>query len=225
MSAPAEALAAHRRALADLATLTDDELRRLWTLIDRADVVAARDALIDMLPLLGEKYGSMAAAVGADFYDDVRDAAEARGFFIAEPAALPGTARYEALARWGVDPLLGAAPDAAAALARITGGLQRIVANAARDTVTLNAVRDPAAAGWSRQTRPGGCGFCRMLSGRGAVYTEATVRFASHDHCHCTAVPEFTAGRPIDVLQYTASKRHKTEADRARVREWIAEHT
>jgi hypothetical protein len=28
-----------------------------------------------------------------------------------------------------------------------------------------------------------------MLIGRGAVYTEASVDFEAHDHCHCGAEP------------------------------------
>lgn len=220
--ASAEALRAHRQALLDLSTLTEAELRKVWAAVQSNNADAVVAALIEVLPLIGEKYGDMAAAVGADFYEQVREEAAARGRFVAEPAPLPGSARYEALARWGVDPLYAATPDAAAALSRLSGGLQRVVSNQSRDTITLNAVRDPAAAGWARSTRPGSCRFCTMLAGRGSVYTEATVRFAAHDHCHCIAAPAFKGGEPVSVLQYAASKRHQSEADRARVREFMA---
>lgn len=188
MSVPAELRATHQRALGDLRTLSLAELGRLWRLLDIGNVPGTRDALIELLPAVGEKYGSMAGAVGADYYDAARDAAGARGRFTAQPAPLPTPARWEALARWGVDPLLGADPDAAAALARISGGLVRSVLDGARDTVTDNAVRDPAAYGWQRVTRADGCSFCRMLSSRGAVFRDSTVRFASHDNCFPTGV-------------------------------------
>jgi hypothetical protein len=92
-----------------------------------------------------------------------------------------------------------------------------------RETITTNRRRDPQAAGW-RRVAEGGCKFCRMLAGRGEVYKADTARFASHPNCHCTAQPVFK-GEPApeaDVIQYVASKRRTTEADRARVREYLA---
>lgn len=224
MSARAELLRAHQKALGDLRTLSTAELGRLWRLLDTADVAGTRDALLELLPLLGDKYGSMAAAVGADYYNNAREAAGVRGAFTAQPAPPPTSARWEALARWGVDPLLGADPDDAVALARVTGGLVRSVLDGARDTVADNSVRDPAAHGWQRVTHAGACAFCRMLADRGGVYRDSAVRFASHDHCGCSVEPAFQDGPRLSVMQYTASQRNPTEADRARVRDWISAH-
>jgi len=61
-----------------------------------------------------------------------------------------------------------------------------------------------------------------MLAGRGEVYAKDTVRFASHDDCGCAGAPAFGEGRPLEVHQYIASKRNQTEADRRRVREYLA---
>ena len=47
-----------------------------------------------------------------------------------------------------------------------------------------------------------------------------------HPNCHCTAAPAFR-GEPVTeagVVQYVASKRRPTEADRARVRAYLAEN-
>jgi hypothetical protein len=62
-----------------------------------------------------------------------------------------------------------------------------------------------------------------MLIGRGAVYSEATADFAAHDHCKCSAVPAFD-GEPRPVKPFTPSLREATDADRARVREYLATH-
>ena len=45
----------------------------------------------------------------------------------------------------------------------------------------------------------------------------------AHDHCHCSAVPAWS-GEPRPVKPYTPSARKATDADRARVRDWIATH-
>lgn len=140
-------------------------------------------ALRDTLPALIEGYGAAAAAFAADWYDETRDEKAVRGRFTAIPAAIPDV---------GAQPLVGWAlaesTDLAGFQGLIEGGTQRRIANFARQTVSGSSVADPSARGWKR-VGVGGCDFCRMLLGRGSVYTEATADFEAHDHCNCTAAP------------------------------------
>jgi len=53
-------------------------------------------------------YGSAAATLGADWYDEMRAAAAVKGRFRAIPAELPDQGRTDALARRGVSPLFSA---------------------------------------------------------------------------------------------------------------------
>jgi hypothetical protein len=142
-------------------------------------------ALRDILPGLIEAYGAAAATLAADWYDDTRDERGIPGRFTAIPAEIPEV---------GAQPLVGWALAEATDLdgfrGLIEGGTQRRIANFSRQTVSLSAVKDPKARGWKR-VGAGGCDFCRMLISRGAVYTEATADFESHDHCNCQAVPSF----------------------------------
>lgn len=71
-----------------------------------------------------------------------------------------------------------------------SGAATRLILDAGRDTVTKSSIADPSIAGWKR-VGTGRCDFCRMLIGRGAVYREASASFQSHDHCTCTAEPEY----------------------------------
>jgi hypothetical protein len=178
----------HRRDLAELVSLADKDLRLLFREFTSAD--AARDGLLDTLPRFVTIYGSAAATLGADWYDDLRDASDARGRFSAIPADLPDRGRTDALARWGVTPLYAAEPDFATTLTKVTGGIQRIIANADRQSVMASSTADRSARGWAR-AGSGECEFCQMLIDRGAVYSEATADFESHDHCGCLAVPAF----------------------------------
>jgi hypothetical protein len=181
--------AAHRRDLAELTGLAQKDLTLIWR--DFNTATAARDGLIELLPRLVSIYGSAAATLGADWYDEMRDAAAVRGRFRAIPAELPDRGRTDALARWGVGPLFSATPDYDSALTLVSGGLQRIVSNADRESVVRSSVADPKARGWQRVGSGASCGFCSMLLGRGAVYSEATADFESHDHCNCGAEPVF----------------------------------
>lgn len=196
-----------RSTLENVIRLADRDLTRVWGQVVQQDAAAVRDALTPALQDITSTYGDIAATVAADAYDEMRLAAGVGGSFTAEPATLPGPARLESLARWGVGPLFSAAPDTALALSLISGGVQRIVADAHRDTVALSVARDPANATWSRRTKPDACDFCTMLAGRGKVYTSrdsalivGTGRIRGtrkqgekyHDHCYCLAVPSWS---------------------------------
>lgn len=195
------------------------DLAGLWAAVSTA--VEAREALADVLPSLIERYGLAAGTMAAAWYDDLRAKQGIAGSFLAEPVEI-GSVGADELARWGVGPLFAAEPDWATARSLIEGGMQRRILNGARETVTGAAIADPQADGWQRQTA-GGCSFCQMLAGRGAVYSESGADFASHDRCRCVAVPAFT-GQPRPVKPFTPSDRVASDADRARVRAWIASH-
>lgn len=108
------------------------------------------------------------------------------------------------------------------AFVQSTGAATRHMLNAGRDTVRLSTVRDRDAVGWRRVGGGDTCPFCRMLIHRDAVYTRSSVDFASHDHCSCQAEP-FYGGERINVRdEYQQTSREITDADRARVRSWIA---
>lgn len=181
---------AHRRDIEELLRLALGDLDSVWRQIDSAD--AARAALMDLLPELTAIYGSAAAALAADWYDEMRESAEVSGRFRAVAAELPDVGRTDALARWGIAPLFGAAPDFDAAKSLVAGGFQRIVADADRYTVLGSTAADPGSGRWSRNTTGVSCDFCVMLAGRGAVYRSVdTADFKSHDHCDCLCVPNF----------------------------------
>ena len=211
---------AHRRDVASLVSIASNDLRLLLAPLDTAEAI--RDALLLSLPDLVDIYGSAAATLAADWYEDLRAAEEITGRFSATVATLPDAGRSEALARWAVDPMFTADPDKAKAIERATGGLQRIISNGSRETIAYSSVADPKSYGWQR-TGTGSCGFCAMLISRGDVYTEHSADFASHDHCRCSAVPAFD-GQARPVQPYTPSLRQASKADRARVRDYIATH-
>lgn len=178
----------YRTDLDALVRLAEQDLAELWR---RANSPSrARNLLIDVLPRLVDVYGSAAATLAADWYEERRAAAEVTGRFTAITATLPDRGRTDALARWGTQYLFTTEPDFNGALTLVAGGFQRIIADAGRYTVTGSSVADPKARGWER-VGDGGCEFCQMLIGRGSVYTEASADFESHDHCQCAAVPVF----------------------------------
>lgn len=200
---------------AGLVRLADRDLSRLWRLVSQG--ANAEVALRDLLPAIIRDYGQMGAAVAAIWYDDQRLKVGAKGRFTAFPVE-PDDRGAQSLVGWA----LRDAQDDTTLKTLIAGGVQRRIADHVRDTIAGSSVADPAARGWQR-VGSGSCAFCRMLIGRGAVYTESSAYFASHDHCHCSAAPAW-GGRTLPVKPYTPSTRRTTPADRARVRKYLREH-
>jgi hypothetical protein len=93
------------------------------------------------------------------------------------------------LARVAVGPLFGDKPDLLAALTLARGGVQRHVANAARETVRYSSIQDRGAVGWVR-VGSGECDWCRQYLD-GVVHDVEGYDFDAHDHCGCTAEPVF----------------------------------
>lgn len=214
-----------RQAYADLNVLAARDLGRIWRAIQEGDNAA--EALHDILPALIDEYGLMAAAVAADWYDDLRESKGVGGRFAAIPADVADTGAH-ALIGWALD----TAQSDGSLLALLEGGMQRRVVNFGRFTIMQTSLADPRADGWQRLGQGDNCTFCDMLISRGAVYTERSVDFGAHDDCNCVAVPAFR-GEPREVNPYKPSMRYpdtpagrdRQAADQARALEWIATHT
>lgn len=210
-----------RREVRDLGIEAEKDLRILWRSLD--DARASKEALFDLLPELVAAYHGASAAAAADFYDEVRETAGARGRFTPILMDTPDLGT-DALVKWA----LANATTSEAFQSLIAGGVTKRIANGARDVVRLSSIADPASRGWMRMGS-GNCDFCAMLIGRGAVYSEKTVDFASHDHCSCGAAPAFNPSQIKAVTsEFVPSARRKSEVvrerDRARVADWIDDH-
>lgn len=192
------------------------DLAALWRQVESAS--QARVALNDILPALVDQYGDAAAAMAAVWYDDLRAKQGIAGRFTSIPAVV-GDTGTGGLVAWALD----TATDYMSFQTLIEGGTQKRIANVARSTVMGSSVADPRADGWQRVSS-GGCAFCQMLAGRATLYrSEDSATFASHEFCDCAAVPAF-GGEELPVKPYTPTSRNITDADRARVREYLASH-
>lgn len=206
-----------RRLLISLSSAAEADLAAVWSQLTPQTFY---DALMDVMPALVGEYGDAAAAVTAEWYDEYRNDLNISGRFAADVPTDPKLGS-EALAGWA-NTL--AQENLDTALTRTSGGLVKRVMNAGRDAMLDNVERDPEAKGWQRKARSSGCAFCQMLAGRGLVFrTRSTADFASHDNCGCVCLPAFK-GRAIPVRPYVPSTRNITDADRARVREWISKN-
>ncbi len=169
-------------------TIAQAELVRYWRQFDLTDAVKVRDGLMDVLPGIINTHHLSAATVAADWYDVQRHDLGARKRFRAVIASEPTEARGGIMARWGVAPLFGGDPQVAApiVLKKISGGLQRVILDGARQTIVGSVVKDPERVGWVRVGN-GGCDWCAQYIDGEVHYVEG-YDFDAHDHCQCDAV-------------------------------------
>ena len=188
--------------------------------VQRADLVDAAPAIIGY-------YSDGTSALAADFYDDERARAAARGRFTAAPVVADRVVKIRRGIAWAAEPLFDDALGATVE-SRLAEVVQLETARPYRDTITTNRQRDPEAVGWRRVASPGGgCKFCLMLADKGAIFREDTVRFAAHPNCHCGVQPVFRSndtGETAGVMQYVASRRNRTPAQKAALRDYLNEH-
>ncbi len=188
-------VAAFRRTTGHVATVVAADLGRFWDGVDTSSAATARAALDRYVPTLVATYGQAAALVAADFYDTLRDQAKAPGRYTAVMADPAPAEQVQGAIGWAVSPLEGEEPDPGQALANLVSSCERLTIAPGRETVSLNAARDPAAPRWARVPESDNpCAFCWSLAARGPVYASeesAGGMDEYHDHCQCAATPIF----------------------------------
>ena len=182
---------------------------------------SVRAGLLEVVPELISAYGLGVASLAADLYEDQREMVGVAIPYAAETVVVDRTVQIRRGIAWASEPLF--TDDWDSSLARLTEIVTPETMRPYRDTILTNRKRDPASVGWRRITSAGACGFCQMLADKGAIYRQATARFAAHSSCKCTAAPVFEGetGPEASALQYVASKRRRTEAEKADIRWWV----
>jgi len=196
-----------RRAQQGVRSLVERDLAAFFGSLNLGQPEKARDDLLDYVPMLVAQYGESAAAVAADWYDDLRASEGVRGRYRAEMVVPDVSEEAAGTVRRLAGALFTEAPGEA--LVGLSAAAPKYVLMGSRHTIVSSTERDPRASGWQRIVRSGACKFCTMLHGRGAVYKESTVSFAAHKSCNCAAAPSWDPDAPeVDVRLYEASRRH-----------------
>lgn len=184
-----------REANQGLAKLAQRDLMAFWYGLGTEDPFKLKVALMEFMPDLVATYGSAAAGLAADRYDELRADSVASGSFRAVMAdALPDD-DVRAATGWALGPAFSKDQDLSASLTMLVDVGQKLVRQQARDTVAASVRRDPAGARYARvPTGKTTCAFCLVLASAGAVYgskkTAGGVKGTEyHTKCDCEAEP------------------------------------
>lgn len=186
------------------------DLKQFWEALNLSgNPVAVRNALLDFFPELIAVYGDVAALLGADWFDELRNAPPSASSFRAVMGRNVNVEQAVASVRWAIGPLFGKDPNPLSALKQLDGVAQKLVLQPGRDTVFESALKDPSNVRFARI--PSGfttCTWCTMLASRGFVYRSAEDAGQSnqwHGNCDCVITPgrgpdDFPEGH--DVREY-----------------------
>lgn len=228
-AAGAQLTHAHRQVQLALRADVLRDLARLWALFPQGGLMerftrfaAAADILIR------QRHGD-SAGLAAAYFEEFRRLEGIGGLAtprLADP--LPREVAREAVAVAGRAGAIaavrsGRSMEAAArnGLVRALGTASGLVLGGGRRTLVQSVRADRQARGWQRVTSGRPCAFCAMLASRGPAYTARGVRFEAHDHCSCTAEPNYSGSRVLAVNarfaeQWQAAQREAREAGELR---------
>ena len=189
------------------------DLGDLFRLVQGMPPEAARNLLLDTVPALASTYGDMNAAAAAEWFESLREREVGSGFRARLASPVEATPVEQSILFSAEHLFTG---DIDQMENYLHGRMLKWVNEPARETIINSIDADPAGYGWQRVARPGACKFCRMLAGRGGVYTRKSVWFASHDSCNCGACPSWDDSLPeVTVDAYKASRRMDSVRSRA----------
>lgn len=184
-------LIAYRHSLDKLVAAARKDLERAWPTIRRLTPEAARDALADLMLGLTDTYGNAAAAVAAQWFEDLRPSK--LGPFkttLAKPAPV---GQVDGVTGWATRHLWNGDPENTRR--DLHNAMQRLVEQPARDTIEENGKRDKRGRPRFARVPSGGktCAFCFMLASRGFVYGSTKKAGGDgnkfHDDDRCMIVP------------------------------------
>ena len=180
-----------RKANAALSQSARDDLETFFKSLNLSKPVAARNALLEFVPILTEEHGAAAATLAADWYEELRSASGAVGRFSATAAGSVPDASVQAKVRYLAGHLW--TPEPAAMLGPLSTSVDKYVKQPSRNTMAYNATRERV----KLARVPSGsktCAFCLTLASRDVVYLSersAALRSDSekyHGHCDCQPV-------------------------------------
>lgn len=148
------------------------ELDRLMRSMANESPAVQREAMMDLLPALGNQYASATGEVAAVFSGELMELQEVKKPVAPETLALPPAQSWFALAGFGLSDSILERGGMMLAYSLIAGGLTKRLTEFAADTMIGNAGLQSTPMRAQRVPKAGCCAFCGMLASRGAVYSQ-----------------------------------------------------
>ena len=154
-------------ALGGLHLEVKEVLTNFWRTLDLSNPAHARNELLEFMPMLLGQYGSKAASIAADWYDELRYDFGFRDTFITDLGGLLQPEFVQQRTRFGAGHLWTDTPDGT--LLFLSGAITGWVTDAFNGTLELNMQNDPDDTWVIRKPEPDACKWCLTLGSRSAA--------------------------------------------------------
>lgn len=185
---------AHRLAQVALQKRTVADFLTIWRLLDSKDLARSFPGYFRAATIIINANREKSTGLATAYLDAFRRAEGSGPLTIARAGAVADEVALKSLTVTGpveVKKAIATGKPVEDAMRRglvaSVGAASRHVADAGRETIYGTARESSLRV--ARVTDGSPCAFCAMLAGRGAVYTEETGDFQSHDACGCTTEP------------------------------------
>lgn len=165
------------------------DLQTVWSSVAGRSPDTIKAVLVEAVPDIIDKYGSMSASIAAEWFEEL----------IGEAAFIPdlySPDAYIASTRWAISPLYREQNSPAEAFSHLVVASERHMKNYGRRVLDESVSRTPGVFYARVPSGPTTCEFCLVMASRGPVYTNrTTAKYRArdggkyHDSCDCQAVP------------------------------------
>lgn len=172
-------------------------LLKLVANLGTGNVDAMRDALIAAYPRLVSMFGSIAAQVTQEFYQNLR-LSQVGAYLPQEAVPVPHFDDDVAIAdvRREIGGMYSGKTTADAFASKIGDLAEKRVMQASDDMLEALANADPKNPKVALVPHPGACAWCVMIGSRGFTNNEDAMGNMRHDGCKCTTVVDFDKDNP-----------------------------
>lgn len=185
------------------------DLESLWVSVAGESPDLIKAVLVEAVPDIIDKYGSMSASIAAEWFEEL----------IGEAAFIPdlySPDAYLASTRWAISPLYREQESPAEAFSHLIAASERHMKNYGRRVLDGSVSRTPGVFYARVPSGPTTCEFCLVMASRGPVYTNrTTAKYRARDggryHTSCDCQPVPMRGRWIDDPQ--SSRGYRWEGD------------
>ena len=191
----------HKKAIDDLTTVAMAEVVGVMELVRDEPLQDFAGSLRNTLPAIADEFSTAAQLLAVDYYDTSRTLASPPSSFSASVVDYDSRSPVESGIDYAVAKTYKEQPWEAV-VSLLAGNMQRVVAGADRENLSLNIVLDPDGTRYERVPSANACSFCLTMAAVAEVQRdEYFSRY--HDYCRCVGRPIFVGQEPTELPVYS----------------------
>lgn len=191
----------HKKAIDDLTTLAIAEVVGVLVLIRDEPLNDFAGSLRNTLPAIASEFSTAAQVVATNYYDETRALAPVSTTYAAQIVDYDSLTPVEGGIGYAISRTYRELPFTSV-VSLLAGNMQRVVAGADRENLSLNVVSDPSGKSFERIPSATGCSFCLTMAAVAEVRrTDSFSKY--HDFCRCTSRAIFKGQEPTELPIYS----------------------